>query len=482
MVKRSLFINQKENFAGNFGIVLRSSAVFYFENSSKLRTTVSFMNYWLHKRELQVAVIASLRNMRGKLLRREQLSFESKDVINYSPENESGDFFGSVEIEIFSNQNMVIPYPAIIAVYESARGISAVHSYARNYSAHEIEEGRTITAGEESCWTILDGMNPLFSSFCVFHNGPIAIPEQIAQLTIRRADGMALNQPISIDALEPYETVKILPREACRNLIEFLAGQEGQAHLSFNTGGCFTRMLVGTESIDGSDFQVTHSNFNYAVHETDHLENKDQLAYMFIPNAGVNGKQLVVYAPRAPGEYMVSSNVGECELADNQHLTQDVGCGLFKFRRLDGQLPSRIVTAIRFNRPNGVVPAECSLGVLTHAQPSKRLWWGITGSNSAVESRIIVHDLKELFGNPPENTSLSIRLYSSISDKPLETQVSWQPGRFDAGFKLCDLFPDAAKFLGNAFGYYSVYSGYGGFTCYSTLERDTGSMAFEHGF
>ena len=39
----------------------------------RLRTTLTFMNYWMAKRGLEVAVVASLRDMDGRLLRREAL-------------------------------------------------------------------------------------------------------------------------------------------------------------------------------------------------------------------------------------------------------------------------------------------------------------------------------------------------------------------------------------------------------------------------
>ena len=55
-VKTPLLISQKDNFASNFGFVYRSSAIFYYTVSEGERTTISFMNYWRPKRNLEVYV------------------------------------------------------------------------------------------------------------------------------------------------------------------------------------------------------------------------------------------------------------------------------------------------------------------------------------------------------------------------------------------------------------------------------------------
>ena len=150
MTNKKVYISQKDNYAGAFGLVYRSSANFYFRQSNTFKTTISFMDYWRIKRGISVMVVASTRSMDGKLLMREQLTFKNGSIINFSPDMlRSGIaiFEGAIEIEVFASENMVIPYSAIMAVYEAENSISMVHSYSRTYSPHEVEEGRTISAG-----------------------------------------------------------------------------------------------------------------------------------------------------------------------------------------------------------------------------------------------------------------------------------------------------------------------------------------------
>ena len=126
-------INQRRSFTKGFGDVLRSSAIFYVRQTENVTTTINFMNYWKAKRCIDVAVVASTRKMDGTLLGRTRLNFDAGEVVNFRPDL-GGDTEGSVEIEILSIENLVFPYPALMAFYETDKTVSMVHSYARAYS------------------------------------------------------------------------------------------------------------------------------------------------------------------------------------------------------------------------------------------------------------------------------------------------------------------------------------------------------------
>ena len=85
----------------NFGHVLRSSAIFYFKKTSSFKTTISLLNYWKIKRNLETMIVASVRKMDGTLVLREDFEFNESYVINYTPNIIEESFEGSVEIEIF---------------------------------------------------------------------------------------------------------------------------------------------------------------------------------------------------------------------------------------------------------------------------------------------------------------------------------------------------------------------------------------------
>ena len=134
-------------------------------------------------------------------------------------------------------------------------------------------------------------------------------------------------------------------------LVDFLNGMPGSASLDFNLNGAFTRLLVGWHSVTNDQLQVTHSNFNYSIHETDLLNlpaKSDQVAHMRLPLTPF-ASEAVIYPDYSPGSYQVRSFGRKNRLMSEHTLnsTRSTLAGNYlQFTRLDGMLPSRIVTAI----------------------------------------------------------------------------------------------------------------------------------------
>jgi len=477
----ALTIRQQDNFTQNFGLVLRSSAIFYYRRDRALSTTISLLNYWSLKRGLTVAIVASLRDMTGRLIRRERLAFTPGMVVNYAPDPGADAFEGSVEIEAFSTDNLVIPYAAVMAVYRTAHGVSMVHSYARTYAPHEIEEGRTITEGEESCWTIRDDART--RSFAVFHNGGHAHPPQTLSLTVTNLAGERRTVQVALPLLRPYETVVIRPAEQIAGLAEWLGGRPGNASLSFSLTDAFTRMLVGNEALDGSDWQVTHSNFNYSRHTTDRVTGRDPRAYMVLPRLEGARTEVVVYPDGDPGQYEVSSE-RMAPVAFEPGRIVEIGEPAsdtpLVFTKRGDALPTRIVTGLRVSRAATRLPAECSLGVVHRQRPPKRFWWGLCAAGPDLQSRLVITELTELLGPPPAEAPITLRLYSARRPESL-TALLADGSPLVAGLLLTEIFPEATEFLGGEPGWFTFVCDYPGYMVYSTLERD-GSVTLEHGF
>ena len=144
---KTILISQEKNFSNQHGFHYRSSAQFYFiVNSGKgINTSLILFNYFQIKNNNEVAICATLRDHKGKFVERKHINFENQSVIVvdnkfWNLENH----LGSVEIEYFSLKNLVIPYAAVIGAYETSAGITYIHTYSRNYSKHEMENGFTV--------------------------------------------------------------------------------------------------------------------------------------------------------------------------------------------------------------------------------------------------------------------------------------------------------------------------------------------------
>ena len=475
-IPSKILILQADNYAGNFGEVLRSSAIFWVKNDRFLRTTISLSNYWKYKNLNDVRVLLNLRNLSGELINRKVIEFKKSPVCNYSPPD---NFEGSVEVEAFSIKNMHIPYAAIMAIYESSNSISMVHSYARAYSQHEIEDKRTITNGEESCWTLRDDSKN--SSFSIIHNGPHSQENQIAVLSVRNWLGNEQSAEIELHEILPFETIMFEPKKYFQNLIEFLEGQAGNGRISFKLNGGFTRMLCGIKALDNSQLQVTHSNFDYSTHDTDTIKDGILRAYMRTPNIlGQYQQEIVVYPDTSKGMY-VSECDGETKYfktGEIHKLSFDKSEGkLVNFSRTDKILPTRIVTALRLSSQQLNIPAECSLGVVHHNRPTKNFHWMVVSNN--FNSQICWVDFQEVYGGCPDNAEFVFKLYTPNEEKELVTKLFKSDLPADCVIRLSSIFDNAIPT--KDYCYLSIWCSYGGLMIFSTLEKEN-SITIEHSF
>jgi hypothetical protein len=476
-------INQAANFKNDFGYVCRASGIFYFKQNQNFQTTISLLNYWKLKRNLRVGILASVRSLDGKLLRRDTPNFDKGFVVNYRPEVPEN-FEGTVEIEAFSAENMVIPYAALMAVYQTPKSISMVHSYARIYSSHEIEEGRTISIGEESCWTIRDSEK--IKSFCIFHNGSAEQAAQKLFLSVVNTKGEQMEAFIELPPLAPYATVKVFPQDHIKDLAEFLSGDIGNARLSFLLKNSFTRMLVGNESFSGDDFQVTHSNFNYSKHKTDAAgESNGIKGYMWVPKIPGRKTELLIYPDSDPGSYSVdrsgksmSFKTGEIKKIEFNGQKDEI----ISFQREDGRLPARLVTGIVLENPQSQLPAECSLGVIHEHFRTRHTRWGLCTFGRGIRSFLVLKPYESVYGKIPADTSFEIRLFSKTDKEVLTATISGEDLKsFATGKAFDEMFP-AALGKESDFGYYMITSKYGGLNVDSYIENETGCLAYEHAF
>jgi hypothetical protein len=457
-----LFISQQDNYSANFGEVLRSSAVFWAKNDTQLKTTVSLTNYWKYKNGTDVNTLINLRDASALLIERIKVEFTSAEVFNYSP---PPGFHGSVEIEAFSIKNLRIPYAAVMAVYECADSITMVHSYSRAYSQHEIEDRRTICVGEESCWTLSE--TTATTSFCVLHNGPGRVAEQRVRLGIRRADGEEKVIHVQLPGLAPFQTVVIEPREHLPDIAAWL-------------GGC---RAMGESVSDWRQLLVTHSNFDYSLHETDRVQGVDATAYMLTPTILDEDvkQEIVVYPDSTPGAYAMKGDDFELHFKTAQIVRRQYASNSgvrLQFCREDGMLPSRIVTALRLGRDAATIAAECSLGVAHHKRPAKHFSWMLVSRR--FDSIVCWVDLKDIYGGCPQGAKLVFKFYSPDAREPLirETEFSQLPPA--GAIRLEQLFDAQVKWP-DSFGYLTVWCSYGGLEFFSTLAKKS-SISIEHSF
>ena len=483
LMNTKLHINQADNYKKNFGISFRSSTIFYFKKSKTFNTIVNFMDYWKIKKSINVMIIASLRDLKGKLIFRERVSFDKGPVINYTPKIEEDSFEGSLEMEAIANDDLGIPYAAMLVLYEAGKSITMVHGYTRTYSPHEIEEKKIIEFGEEAGLVCRDTND--IRSFIIGHNGISIKEEQLAKLWVSNIKGETIEKEIKIKQLNPFETFKIYPRDHIDNLIKFLDGEDGNVAISYKLSGGFTRTVVGNETIDGSEFQVYHSNFNYGRHDPGYMDKKE-IGYYSFPFSSQHEKQTThVDSFCAEGKYEIYSNENVIKFSSGFRKNIPMEGEVLSVKRIDGDFPKRlnIVLSAFLKGSKCKLPMESARGFYHSERPPKYRMWMSAGLGKKYRSKLIIHALTDLYGPLGDNT-LTLKLFRDSTFEVIEKKInSRELKKYEDGVYVDEIFPDQANMLENEIcQIWGESSSYGGLQAYTTIENIYGSSSIEHNY
>ena len=465
-------IDQNKNYASLFGSVFRSSAIFYI--APNVSTTISISNYWKYKNNLNVSLIITVRDMNGNVVSREEESFDGRWVINRS------DFTvaeGSIEIEAMGNCNLRIPYAAIMVIYEATDSISMVHSYARNHSIIEIEDGHALTQGREGCWSVRAGED--IENLAIFHNGHISCEEQDVTLFLTDLHGKTRLQKFLMPPLAPFATYIFDVEKIIPDFRSYLGGTDGWATVHFDNHSAFTRLLLLWRRSDGTDLQATHSNFDYEELQTN-LINIAKPALMKFPDVfcELDERRVIVFPNFQKGDFTVASDDTKQSFSNGLIIENPTGDRL-SFTRHDDDFPSRLVTSISGARSPDALAFECSLGIMHENVPPKRFHW--TPVSGLHLTRLHIVQYQE-FKDAPDDILLAWKLYNDHNEDVLDRQMNFA-SLLDvpSSLALVDIFPEAEKFLDGNYGYISLFSNFTSLILFTSIQKDD-SMTVEHSF
>lgn len=467
MNNKKILIDQEKNLKANFGSVFRSSAIFLLPE--KILTTISVSNYWEFKNKKKIGLLFSIRNLKGKLIKREEKYFENENVINFKFQ---GEYNGSIEVEVFGNSNLRIPYAAVMAVYECRKSISMVHSYARDHSLQEIEEGNCITVAKESCWTI----KRKFENLAVFHNGHVPVQKQIAKLILTRQDGKEKIYRFIIPYLNKYETYIFNINKIAKGFKSFLNNHNGFGSIYFDNNSSFTRLLLIWR--DKNNFQVTHSNFDYSTIKTNDIKSKLG-GEMIIPKFEGIDAEFIVYPKFQRGKYNYSCNDKKISFRNGFVKKIEKKVSSIIFKKIDSKtIPSRIVTGISGKLKRQKIPFECSTGILHEKIPPKRFSWAIVSSK---HQSVLYINFSKILKSEKRSKDIIIQLYSSETKKILKKKLNFLKFEQHSRLNLTEIFPNYKKFLNYQYGYISVFSENTSLRIFTSINNNN-TLTLEHGF
>lgn len=250
----------------NYRPTMRSSAVFpLIHKPSKIESVYTFMGYWMRKRNIPlVTVLITIRDQNGKKI--EVRSIEVKSIKSYSISSSelfpNREFFGSLELEVFSAVDMVFPYPAITFALKGVSGLTFVHTCGRIYNDFDDLKSNEEKIVPETGFDLI--IEKSCSPFFAFINGPINIK----------------NKKIELEYISPYNKKKVI-NKIIKNVepyglcwVKLLDGEELElfkndekicVKIRHNFEGFFPRFVAGNVFKDFEDVSLTHSYYDTSV-------------------------------------------------------------------------------------------------------------------------------------------------------------------------------------------------------------------------
>lgn len=365
----------------------KASSIFPIMCGSGMSATISFMNYWKYKNEINhISCVATVRDAHGETIKRFYFQVE-QDVHSLKfPEmindllDESGEFIGSCEIEIFAIEDLKFPYPAVSVFYETTKGVAAVHTASRVFHSIGDMDHRLMSDIDESGFDIHadDDQTPFFC----FTNGSRPVPDAKILFTAFNAAGEERVLELPTESLGAYQTRFVFPEEH-EELKTFLQGKVGFCKVRYESFGIFPRLMCGNMAHDRSQMTLTHSY--YDTSEREEYFESDQSgtvrnAYLAIPlllmdKADVD---LSFYPIFSPGEIRLRASVFDGDgklLGEESDLgrvispgTQMVNLNIREMMsRLEIPIEKSSLLSIEGYSTDGKLPTRINFGVNFHA-------------------------------------------------------------------------------------------------------------------
>ena len=242
--------------------VFRSSAIFPVCLSKEINVNIYFLGYWLLKRNInEISLLTTIRNQSGSVIYRNSNIIDHIKSYKISLKKilkTKNNFFGSIELEFNSIEDLVFPFPALIINYESKKSSSVVHTCGRIFNDLEDQIKNNIELVSEGGFDILPKKN--FLPFFSFVNGPTRILNQTLKLKILNFQGETIKKNIILKKIEPYETKFIFFLKDKEK--KFLRGKKGSVNINHSFTTFFPRFLAGNIEKNFSSTQITHTYYD----------------------------------------------------------------------------------------------------------------------------------------------------------------------------------------------------------------------------
>lgn len=365
----------------------RSSAIFPVIQKPGITSRILFMGYWILKRNIrEIGTIVTLRNMAGQVLARASFTINSAKTFSIELQDElkraglepEAEFTGSLEIEFFSTQNLVFPFPAVVINYYGPTFSTVVHTAQRIYNDFDDMVKNSQTEVPESGFNIyVDGSTEPFIGLI---NGCMPVENSTMLLEFINHKNEVLIHKLELGHLAPYETTIVFPAQHC-DLMSFLDKMPGAAKVHFQIDWAFPRLVVGNLHHDIPALTITHTYYDCsgACNDSDYWREQEagwhSLALMLPGEIADNHFTNIYFYPiYSPSSFAIDVEVynSEGKLLGAKNDIVTIEAPKLEFKRIELQtlckelkIPSTSNCAIRLiarPRDGSKIPARIKIG------------------------------------------------------------------------------------------------------------------------
>lgn len=439
----------------DYNPVFRASALFFAIVNDSIDTHVTFMNYWREKNKIDhVSAMITLRDARGAKIYRNHFSVED-GVYNIKISDmpiTARPFMGSVEIEIFSAEDLKYAMPAMEVFYVSEDSVSCVHSNQRvfndiedmdrNHSLNPWQTGFDVFANQE------------YTEFVAFVNGPRSVPAANARVKVFNSAGEIMEVNIPLGHLPAFST-NLISLSDIQGAEEFLGDDAGFCKIDLDNFGVFNRLVCGNFSRDESKMLVTHSYYDCSTHsdycDIDNISSDEYVAFLpFVlpedidldlvfypiyapsklsfrleslkPGGEVMGRVDIPGALESNGTKMYRIDVRRALEGETEAIENGIYC--LHLDEIDGKFPMRLTFGLNYRK--GDVGCNISASVAQNSGygiRSRRYLWGPIILRRGIRNLILVsHFCKGK--NERSEADIVLKLFGSeglLVEKALKT-------------------------------------------------------------
>ncbi len=299
--------------------IYKGSAIFPVISNDKINSRILFMGYWIIKKNIkEIGLLYTLRNQEGEVMLRKssQITSPSSTEIDLKylleeTEKKYQNFIGSIELEIFSNVDLVFPYPAFVINYYNNMSSTLVHTTGRIYNDFEDMKNNEAFKVKESGFDIISRKNvePFFS----FVNGPLINETPKINIELIKEENVIIKKELSLESIKPFET-KFIHLKKFLDIEKYLKNDIGTIKIDHNLKGFFPRFIAGNLETETNSHSITHTFYDNSQNNskdaywTNNHQNELYDSTVFIPLL-VNDDwytELKLYPIYSPSKHSIS--------------------------------------------------------------------------------------------------------------------------------------------------------------------------------